>query len=247
MSARFAELAWQQTPMGEISLRRRREPTLDVDVFEVKLGEEFLMSSLFTVAEIALSTLGLAAVEGDDLRVMVGGLGLGYTAQAALEDRRVASVVVVEALDAVIDWHQRRLLPVVLMSDARTTLVHDDFFALMRRDPASVAGPAASAASGASSGAERYDAILVDIDHSPRHLLNPSHADFYTPDGLRRVAGHLAPGGVFALWSDDPPDADFEAVLAEVFETTASHVVDFDNALTGGQSSNSVYVAAGLR
>ena len=241
MSARFAELAWQQTPMGEISLRRRREPTLDVDVFEVKLGEEFLMSSLFTVAEIALSTLGLAAVEGDDLRVMVGGLGLGYTAQAALEDPRVASVVVVEALDAVIDWHERRLLPVVLMSDTRTTLVHDDFFALMRRAPASGAGPDASGAS------ERYDAILLDIDHSPRHLLNPSHADFYTPDGLRRVAGRLAPGGVFALWSDDPPDADFEAVLAEVFENTASHAVDFDNALTGGQSSNSVYVATGLR
>lgn len=254
MSARFAELAWQQTPMGEISLRRRREPTLDVDVFEVKLGEEFLMSSLFTVAEIALSKLGLAAAEGENLRVMVGGLGLGYTAQAALEDPRVASVVVVEALDAVIDWHQRRLLPVVLMADSRTTLVHDDFFALMRREAASgvsgvsgVSGAASGAASDASGAPERYDAILVDIDHSPRHLLNPSHADFYTAEGLRRVGGHLAPGGVFALWSDDPPDAAFEAVLAEVFQNTASHVVAFDNALTGGQSSNSVYVATGLR
>ena len=260
MSARFAELAWQPTPMGEISLRRRREPTLDVDVFEVKLGEEFLMSSLFTVAEIALSTLGLAAVEGENLRVMVGGLGLGYTAQAALEDPRVASVVVVEALDAVIDWHQRQLLPVVLMSDARTTLVHDDFFALMRRDATSGGSGAVSGASAAASddgsgaasddgsrASARYDAILVDIDHSPRHLLNPSHADFYTAEGLRRVGGHLAPGGVFALWSDDLPDAAFEAVLAEVFETTASHVVAFDNALTGGQSSNSVYVATGLK
>lgn len=250
MSARFAELAWQQTPMGEISLRRRREPTLDIDVFEVKLGEEFLMSSLFTVAEIALATLGLAAVDGENLRVMVGGLGLGYTAQAALEDPRVASVVVVEALDAVIDWHQRRLLPVVLMSDARTTFVHDDFFGLMRRDAAS--GASSGAASGVSSGAasgvsERFDAILVDIDHSPRHLLNSSHSDFYTVAGLRRVGGHLAPGGVFALWSDDPPDAEFEAVLAEVFENTASHVVAFDNALTGGQSSNSVYVATVVR
>ena len=52
MSARFEELAWRETPMGEISLRRRREPSLDVDVFEVKLGDEYLMSSLFTVAEI---------------------------------------------------------------------------------------------------------------------------------------------------------------------------------------------------
>ena len=65
MSARFEELAWRETPMGEISLRRRREPSLDVDVFEVKLGDEYLMSSLFTVAEIELSRLGLAGPGAD--------------------------------------------------------------------------------------------------------------------------------------------------------------------------------------
>jgi hypothetical protein len=48
---------------------------------------------------------------------------------------------------------------------------------------------------------------------------------------------------VFALWSDDPPDAGFEAALAEVFATTASHVVRFANPITGGESSNTVYVA----
>ena len=58
---RFEELDWRETPMGEISLRRRRDPALDVDVYEVKLGDEFLMSSLFTVAEVELSRLGLAA------------------------------------------------------------------------------------------------------------------------------------------------------------------------------------------
>ncbi len=234
MSARFAELAWQQTPMGEISLRRRRDPVLETDVFEVKLGDEFLMSSLFTVAEIELATLGLAAVDGENLRVMVGGLGLGYTARAALEDTRVASVVVVEALDAVIDWHQRGLLPVSgeLVGDARTSLVHDDFFARMRAVPEPD---------------RRYDAILVDIDHSPRHLLNSTHSDFYTADGLRRVARHLAPGGAFALWSDDPPDVEFEAVLSGVFASCASHVVTFPNPLTGGSSANSVYVATAPR
>jgi hypothetical protein len=88
-SARFEELDWQETPMGELTLRRRLEPTLGVDVFEVKLGEQFLMSSLFTVAEVALADLGLAAVSGDNLRVVVGGLGLGYTAVVALADARV--------------------------------------------------------------------------------------------------------------------------------------------------------------
>ena len=117
MSARFEELDWRETPMGEISLRRRREPTLDVDVFEAKLGDEFLMSSLFTVAEIELSRLGLAAVHGDGLDVLVGGLGLGYTAVAALEDPRVARLTVVEALPEVVGWHEAGLLPVSARAD----------------------------------------------------------------------------------------------------------------------------------
>jgi len=112
MSLRFEELDFQATPMGDLSLRRRIEPTLGVDVFEVKLGEEFLMSSLFTVAEEELATLGLAAVTGTDLDVLVGGLGLGYTAVAALADPHVRSVTVIDALPAVIDWHRRGLLPV---------------------------------------------------------------------------------------------------------------------------------------
>ena len=227
MSARFEELDWQQTAMGDLTLRRRTEPTLGVEIFEVKLGEEFLMSSLFTVAEEELATLGLAAVAGQDIAVLVGGLGLGYTAVTALRDPRVASVTVIDALPAVIDWHERELLPtsVELVRDARTALVVDDFFALMRRAPL-----------------VRYDAILLDVDHTPRHQLDPSHADLYEVAGLRALAAHLLAGGIFALWSDDPPDADFMARLAEVFDEPAAHVVDFANALTGGTSSNTVYV-----
>jgi spermidine synthase len=226
--ARFEELDWQETPMGELTLRRRVEPMLGVDVYEVKLGEEYLMSSLFTVAEIALADLGLAAVSGDNLRVVVGGLGLGYTAVAALADSRVASLEVIDALPAVIDWHQRGLLPVSaeLTGDSRTALTHADFFAVMRGEPT-----------------EQFDAILLDVDHSPRHQLDPSHADLYTVAGLQRVRAHLAEGGVFALWSDDPADDEFMARLGEVFGNSVAHTVDFDNALTSGVSSNTVYVA----
>src|SRR4051794_12876387 len=111
MSASFEEIDRRSTPMGEITVRRRLEPTLHIDVYEVKLGDEFLMSSLFTVAEIQLATLGLAELDGTDLDVVVGGLGLGYTAGAVLEDSRVRSLRVVEALDAVIEWHEGELLP----------------------------------------------------------------------------------------------------------------------------------------
>lgn len=227
MSARLTELDFQQTPMGELTLRRRREPVLDVDVFEVKLGDEYLMSSLFVVAEEELSRLGLAAHE-DPKTVLVGGLGLGYTAVAALADERVTSLTVVDALPAVIGWHERYLLPtsVALVDDSRTSLQLGDFFAIMRAAPL-----------------RRYDALLIDIDHSTEHQLDPSHADLYTVDGLERLAKHLNPGGVFALWSDDPPLESFLTSLRAVFPFVESHVVSFGNFLTGGVSTNSVYVA----
>jgi spermidine synthase len=234
VSARFEELAWSDTAMGEISLRRRLEPSLKIDVFEVKLGEEFLMSSLFTVAEVELARLGLAELTGPELDVVVGGLGLGYTAMTALQDPRVRSLIVVDALAEVIDWHRRELLPDTrgLTADPRTHLEHGDFFALAASE--SGFDPARPG--------RRFDAVLLDVDHTPGHLLHPSHAAFYTPDGLRRLAAHLVPGGVFALWSDDPPEPGFSAVLSEVFPGSRAEVVAFPNPLTGGESANTVYL-----
>jgi spermidine synthase len=236
VSARFEELDWSETPMGIISLRRRIEPSLNVDVYEVKLGEEYLMSSLFTVAEVALARLGLAQTIGTDLDVVVGGLGLGYTAQTVLDDSRVRSLVVVEALGEVIGWHQRQLLPdtTELASDPRIRLQRGDFFALCDSD----------AGFDLETPGRRFHAVLLDIDHTPRHVLHPSHGEFYTSTGLESLVGHLHPGGVFALWSDDPPDPDFEAVLATVFDRSEASVVRFANPLTGGYSTNTVYVAS---
>jgi spermidine synthase len=221
---RFEELDWQATPIGEISLRRRIEPRLQVEVHEVLLGEEYLMSSLFTVAEVELARLGLAAADGAALDVVVGGLGLGWTARTALQDDRVRTLHVVEALPPVVDWHRRGLLPhaAELTDDPRTRLVVGDFFATEL--PLS-------------------HVVLLDVDHSPRHVLHPSHAGFYTRDGLQRLRSRLHPGGVFALWSDDPPDEDFLAVLGKVFADPQAHVVPFANPLTGGTSANTVYVA----
>ncbi|HEX8345753.1 MAG TPA: spermidine synthase [Actinoplanes sp.] len=250
MSARFEELAYGETPIGAVSLRRRLDPRLKVEVYEVKIDDEFLMSSLFTVAEIELARLGLAALDGpgsdgagsdgarsggDGFSVVVGGLGLGYTARAVLDDPRVGSMVVVDALAEVISWHERELLPfaTAVTQDPRSRLVLGDFFAM-------AAGPDGfdPVAPG-----RRFDAVLLDVDHSPRHVLHPANAALYTVPGMRRLAAHLRPGGVFALWSNDPPDEEFGAVLAEVFPDVAAHVVRFPNPLQGGESANTVYVA----
>jgi spermidine synthase len=204
-------------------------------VYEVKLDDEFLMSSLFTVAEVELARLALTTLPGNDFDVVVGGLGLGYTARAVLEDPRVRSLTVVEALVEVIGWHRRELLPFAadLTSDPRCRLVHGDFFAMA----------AGTTGFDGDASRRRYHAIVVDIDHTPRQVLHPSHAAFYQPEGLRALAAHLHQGGVFALWSNDPPDAEFNATLAEVFATAKAHVVSFHNPLQGRPASNTVYVA----
>jgi spermidine synthase len=234
MSARFEELDWRETPMGAISLRRRRDPATGKDVFEVKLDDDFLMSSLFTVAEIEVARLALATLSGEGLDVAVGGLGLGYTAQTVLQDPRVASLLVVETLGEVIDWHERGLIPVgpMLTSDPRCRLVRGDFFAMVEASGLDPESPD-----------RRFDAIIVDIDHSPRHLLHPSHAGFYEPAGVGRLADHLASGGVFSLWSNDPPDAAYESVLAEIFAEVTAEVVRFHNPLQDRDATNTVYIA----
>ena len=234
MGDRLEELGWSPTPIGDISLRRRREPVSGLDIFEVKLGDEFLMSSMFTVAEVALARLALSRLPGSSLDVAVGGLGLGYTAATVLEDERVRELVVVDALEPVIEWHQRGLVPLgsALSSDARCRLVHGDFFAMS--DAAGFDPDVRN---------RRFDAVIVDIDHSPRHLLAESSDGFYGVEGTRRLANHLRPGGVYALWSNDPPDDGYLGVLEQVFVDVTAEVVSFPNPLQDREASNTVYLA----
>lgn len=230
MGRLIEELDYRPTAMGPLVLRRRWVAAIDQDVVEVILGDEHLMSSLFTVGEIELALRGLAAAQGEALRVIVGGLGLGYTARAALADPRVATVEVVDALEPVIEWHRAGRVPIgdSLGQEPRCTLSLGDFFGWFdapRR------------------GADRYDVVLLDIDHSPRNLLHPDHARFYTREGLKRVRDSLTPEGIFAMWSDEGPDDDFLSILGSVFPAARAEVVAFDNPLTGGSSTCTIYVA----
>jgi spermidine synthase len=234
----FEELDFQKTPLGDISLRKRTEPRLEGKLlYEVKLGDEFLMSSLFTESEIQLSKLGLAALKGtkykSDLDVIVGGLGLGYTAVAALEDSSIRSLQVIEVMQPVIDWHQRGLVPLgkKLISDPRCTLVHADFFAV-----------ATSNYEGFYEN-KKVHAVLLDIDHSPTHWLTEGNRSFYTETSLNKLANKIYPGGIFGLWSNDPPDEEFTNLLNIVFASSEFHVVSFPNPYSGDKSSCTVYIA----
>ena len=237
MSAAFEILDACATPLGELVLRRRQLLQLDDrDVFEVKLGAEFLMSSLFHEAEEALADRALTLLDAPALDVVVGGLGLGYTAAAALKHAAVRSLLVVDALEPVIEWHRRGLVPLglALAGEPRCRLALGDFFALAERPEAGF---------DAGQPGRRFHAVLVDIDHSPDKVLHAGNRRFYREDGLRRLARHLHPGGVFALWSDDPPDPGFLAVLRQVFASAEAVVVPFANPLTGGTSANTIYLA----
>lgn len=234
MSATFEELDYCPTPLGALSLRRRRELKLGVDVFEIKLGEESLMSSLFTESEIALARLGLAGLRGEGLDVVVGGLGLGYTAKAVLEHPAVSSLIVVDALAPVIEWHEKGVLPLGrgLTGDPRCRFVLGDFFAFAGSETGF--DPDAPG--------RRFDAILVDIDHSPAFLLNPQSQSFYQPAGLRRLAAQLRPGGVFGLWSNDLPDEAFVGRLACVFAQARAEPVTFHNPLQDRPFTQTIYL-----
>ncbi|MBL4834880.1 MAG: hypothetical protein JKY26_12995 [Pseudomonas sp.] len=236
MGLLFEEIDIQPSAIGEISLRRRRIPALgDRDIYEVKLGEEFLMSSMFFDAEIALADLGLAAVDGQSLDVVVGGLGLGYTAVAALKDARVGELLIVDYLDTVIRWHQQEKVPLgkEINADPRSRYVHGSFFDLAVADDSGF---------DTQQPGREFDAILLDIDHSPRALLHQSNASFYTIENLSLMNRQLRTGGVFALWSQDPPDAEFMQVMNAVFSNSAAHVVPFFNPFQNGEASNTIYV-----
>lgn len=222
--------------MGLLTLRRRKEITLGIDIYEIKLDEAFLMSSLFTVAEVALANMGLAELSEPEVDVVVGGLGLGYTARTVLEHSKVRELLVVETMREVIEWHQQGLLPLgeQLTSDPRCRFVNGDFFVMSTSrtkgfDP--------------ENHGRRYHAILLDVDHSPRNVLHLSHAPFYKSHGLRQLTSHLLPGGVFALWSNDQPDEQFHVALSEVFDYYKTHVVTFFNPIQHREETNTVYVA----
>lgn len=221
----FEVLDHAHTPIGTFILRERTEPV--AGVIELTLDHQFLMSSTVTVSERALSTRAIAMHGGTDLEVMVGGLGLGYTAKAALDSGRVANVDVVEYVQSIIDWVARGLIPLgkELVADRRYHPIHGDVFERL--------GGTVS---------KLYDVLLIDVDHSPDERLGETSDSFYGHAKLVLAAQHLKPGGVFAMWSTDE-SPEFEAELRKTFQEVRVEPIEFFNATTEQEEQNWLFLA----
>lgn len=218
------------TPIGTLYLGRRPGPPGVEWVYEIQISGNLLMSSLNNISERALSSVGLELHTGTGpLRVLIGGLGLGYTAEAALESDRVSLVRVIEKMPFVTGWLKDGLLPLssLFNNDKRVEIVQADAYEILL-------GPAT----------ELYDLILVDVDHSPGDRLAEDDGHFYSETGQRLVAKHLAPGGVLGVWSawDDEP---FTEVLQTVYGKTKREYVDWDDAESEGNAfHNTLFFAS---
>ena len=207
-------LAYEPTPLGMLCLRRRELLSeRGTMVTEVTLNHEFLMSSYHTASERTLASVALDMFRGQDAKVLVGGLGLGYTASEVLASNRVGQVEVVELLPQVIDWLDRGLIPLAdfLRDEPRVMVLQGDVYERLWRPPT-----------------RQFDVILIDVDHSPEDHLDGANGQFYTEAGLQRARLHLSKDGVLGVWSY-AENSCFAAALGRVFREVSIKPVTFNN------------------
>jgi spermidine synthase len=179
-------------PTGEWVLRRRT-PRGGVARLELILNGVLLMDSADGSSETALAEIGLAACSGRDLRVLVGGLGFGFTLAAALRDPRVRLAEVVELEPALVELLSAPgalgRLPRATLGDPRVRVVVGDVGERLR----------ASAA--------EWDCLLLDVDNGPESLSTPGNERLYAAEGLAACRRALRAGGTLAIWSSEPAPA----------------------------------------
>lgn len=171
-----------QTPRGELVLRR------DGEHHEIVSNGMFLMDTRDGRSERELVR---AAVHGPGARVLIGGLGVGFSLAEALA-LGAAAVTVVEIEPAVVRWNREHLG--TDLDDPRVELVVEDLARFL------------------TAGTDRYDAICLDVDNGPEWTVTADNAALYGDAGLSAVDGRLAPGGTLAVWSANRAPA-FEARL----------------------------------
>jgi spermidine synthase len=200
----YVEVARCDSERGELVLRERRpgpeDPSGGPTVLELRANGVFVMDSAEHASEQALADAALAVVD-EPRRVLVGGLGLGYTLQRVLGARRVEHVDVVEVEPALVDWMRDGTIPHgrQLLADSRARVVVADL---------------AQAVTEAMS--TTYDVMLLDVDNGPGQLVHDANARLYAETFLRAALARLDPGGALVVWSAERSPA-LAATLSSVF------------------------------
>ncbi len=226
-------LAYEDTSLGPLCLRRREllsEP--GTFVTEVTLNHEFLMSSYNTDSERAISNRSVEIHGGKNLKTLVGGLGLGYTARELLAHENVASVEVVEYLPPVIDWLRRGLVPLsaelntaALNTAAHLQITAGDVYQRLLEKPQ-----------------DQFDLIVIDVDHSPSDQLGETDHPFYTLVGLTKAKAHLNQGGILAVWSY-AENSSFSDALQNTFDQVLVEPIKTINTLVGHEQTDWLFFA----
>lgn len=225
----MADVPQSLVPSGRDVVERVRTPTGDWQLqrrgphYEIIANGTFLMATYNRASDEALATLALARVHGDGVRVLIGGLGVGYTVRAALDDLRVARCDVVEVEPLIITWYRHYTSPHSghPLDDPRVRLILGDLGLL-------------------SLPAHAYDAILLDTDNGPDWLALEANARLYDTAGIARVLGLLRRGGVAAYWSASASPA-FAARLHALADVEM--IVVPDEFAPGRQGTAWVYLA----
>ena len=213
------EVARAESERGEIVLLRR-----DTGALELRVNGVFVMDTVETSTEQALAEAALAVVD-EPRAVLVGGLGLGFTAHAVLADPRVEKVAVVEIVEAIVGGRRAGTVPQGRAFPAAERLTW-------------VAGDARAAVAEATPAS--YDLVLLDVDNGPGYLVHDSNAEVYAVPFLRQLHDLLRPGGALVVWSAAPDRALGEAV-EQVFGAVAP--VPFDVQLQGRAEQYWLYQA----
>jgi spermidine synthase len=175
-------LAREECAVGEVALRRRES-----GVLELVVDGSFAMDTVDVSTEVELARAALR-LHPAPRRVLVGGLGLGFTARAVLADDRVEQLDVVEVAEPLVRWARSGQVTELagLESEGRCHL--------HVADVADVLTP-----TGAPAG--EWDVVLLDVDNGPDFLIRPANALLYRGDRLRAAMGRVAAGGLLVVWS----------------------------------------------
>ena len=202
----YVEVARAESERGELVLRERRADGGAPGVLELRANGVFVMDTQETSTEEALATACLALVP-EPATVLVGGLGLGFTAREVLADPRVRRCVVVEIEQALVDWMRDGTIPHgpdLLAEERLEVVVADVAVALAQARPAS------------------YDLVLLDVDNGPGYLVHDANAGLYETPFLTRLRTLLRPGGAAAIWSA-AEEPELEAAMRTAFGGAEAH------------------------